>query len=97
MANLKTGDVVRLKSGGPDMTVSAVGVGIVGEEERVVGGRVQLAMDNGRDVSDGVARGAVYLRHAAKRVRPMDSTSTSLAPETQPVRPPCTLPIMHEL
>lgn len=36
-------------------------------------------------------------RHAAKRVRPMDSTSTSLVPETRPVRPLCTLPIMHEL
>jgi len=41
------------------------------------------------------AKASTMARHAAKRALPMDSTFTSLVPETQPVRLLCTLPITH--
>ena len=41
------------------------------------------------------AKASTMARHAAKRALPMDLTFTSLVPETQPVRPLCTLPITH--
>ena len=41
------------------------------------------------------ARASTTARRAAKRAPPMDSTSTSSAPETRPARPLCTLPIMR--
>ena len=41
----------------------------VGKDERVVGRRVHLHLDDCTGVGDGIARGAVHLRHAAQRIR----------------------------
>src|SRR6266446_3435970 len=40
----------------------------VGEDQRIVGGGVHLTLDNTRHFGQGIAQGAVYLRHAANAV-----------------------------
>ena len=61
----------------PVAIVSGVGDAAAGEDERVVGRRVELDVEDPAQVVERVAHGAVDLRHAAQRVRVLDLVRSS--------------------
>ena len=63
----------------PVEVAARAGLAVVREEQRVVGHRVELALEHALDVVERVGDRAEHLRHAAQRVRILHAAAVGVA------------------